>query len=71
MNARIGYVFFLTLLMGGLLYLLVLHPVTLSQDARAIIETVLGGLGAILMHVVNSVFHLPNPTEPAQPAKAP
>jgi hypothetical protein len=68
MNARVAYCFFLTAVMGGLIYLLILHPVTLSQDARAIIEMVLGGLGTILMHVVTSVFHIPSPVNPTQPA---
>jgi hypothetical protein len=74
MSARIGFVYFLTALMGGLLYLLILHPVTLSQDARAIIETVLGGLTPILMHVITSTFPSHStvppsgPTPPVEPA---
>lgn len=69
--ARIGYCFFLTAAMAGLLYVLLLHPVSISADARPILEAVLGSLAPILMHVVQETFRVPasNPTQPAQPAK--
>ena len=68
MNARIGYVFFLTTGLLSVLAMLLFHPVALSADAKPILESVLGALTAILMSAIHSVFQVNTQGLPAGPS---
>jgi hypothetical protein len=68
MSAKVAYLFFLTGSIVAIVFVLLLQPITLSADAKAILEMLLGALTTILMAVVHFVFPGINPTLPVTPA---
>lgn len=58
----------LTLGVLGLAILMLVHPISISPDAKAMIEGLIGQLVAVLVFVFHEIFR--NPTEPPSGAGA-
>lgn len=57
-NARLQFTLAVLLTLGilGLVAVMLLHPVTLSADAKAIVEGLIGQLVAVLVFVFHAIF---------------
>ena len=67
-NQRLQFTLAVLLLLGifGLTTLMLVHPVTISPDAKAMIEGLIGQLIAVFVFVSHAIFA--HPTTPETPA---
>ena len=71
-NQRLQFTIAVLLLLGifGLTTLMLVHPVTISPDAKAMIEGLIGQLIAVFVFVSHAIFaHPTTPDNPAPGAK--
>lgn len=70
-NQRLQFTLAVLLTLGifTLAGIMLLHPITISPDAKAMIEGLIGQLVAVLVFVAHAIFS--HPQQPADPAKEP
>lgn len=68
-NQRLQFTIAVLLLIGilGLSTLMLLHPIMISPDAKAMLEGLIGQLIAVFVFVSHAIFA--HPTTPAEPAQ--
>lgn len=66
---RLQFTIAVLLLVGilGLSVLMLVHPITISPDAKAMLEGLIGQLIAVFVFVSHAIFS-PHPTTPVNPA---
>lgn len=69
MNAKVGYIFFLTAGIIAVIIVLLFHSAQLTQPQQDILSATLGGLLMALQSVVHSMYQIPNPQQPVEPAE--